>query len=73
MRRLVIFKDKYGNRLHPRKFYRDYPNIKALETRHNLSFGYLYGTCERIEFIDVNGYIACEITILNTEGVTSYD
>lgn len=73
MRRIVIFKDKYGNIIHPRKFYKDYPNIKSLATTHYLSFGYLYGACERIEFIDVNGDRVCEITILNTEGVKAYD
>lgn len=72
MSRRVIFKDKFGNRLHPRKFYRDIPNIKSLEQKHYYSFGYLYGLCERIEFIDINGYITGEITILHNEGV-GYD
>lgn len=72
MGRRVIFKDKYGNNLHPRKFYRDILNIKSFEQKHYYSFGYLYGVCERIEFVDTNGYIAGEITILYTEGV-GYD
>lgn len=52
MSRRVVFKDKYGNNLHPRKFYRDIPNIKTLNQHHYLSFGYLYGICERIEFVN---------------------
>lgn len=68
MRRVLIFKDKYGNPIHPRKFYRDYPNITSLEQRHYFSYTYFYGIGERVEFIDNNGYIAGEITILNKEG-----
>lgn len=72
MGRRVIFKDKYGNNLHPRKFYRDIPNIKTLNQRHYWSFGYLYGLCERIEFVNTIGGVVGVITILCNEGI-GYD
>lgn len=72
MGRRVVFKDKYGNNLHPRKFYRDMPDIKLLKQRHYWSFGYLYGLCERIEFINSIGDVVGAITILCNEGV-GYD
>lgn len=72
MGRRVVFKDKYGNNLHPRKFYRDIPNIKTLKQRRYYSFGYLYGLCERIEFINSIGDVVGAITILCNEGV-GYD
>lgn len=72
-RRVVIFKDRYHNTLHPRKFYRDFQQIHTCEQKHYFSFGYLYGQCERIEFIDTDGYVIAEITILNVSGSTAYD
>lgn len=67
MKRIVIFKDKYNNRLHPRKFYRDY-RINTLDKHEYFTFDYIYGECRRVEFIDVNGFIVCEISILNVKG-----
>lgn len=72
-RRIVIFKDRYHNTLHPRKFYRDFPHIHTCEQKHYFSFGYMYGQCERIEFIDTDCYVIAEITILNVSGSNAYD
>lgn len=63
--RKVIFKDAYNNVVHPRKFYRDFPMFKELEDLHYFTFSVLAGQCERIEFIDNEGYVQCQITILN--------
>lgn len=71
--RIVIFHDRYSNKIHPRKFYDMFPRITELEQKHYFTFGYLYGTCERIEFLDYDGYVTGEITILNKDGVKAYD
>lgn len=65
MKRTVIFKDKFGNKLHPRKFYRDYVRLNTLDKREYFTFDYYYGECRRVEFVDINGYIVAEIMILH--------
>ena len=62
--RTVIFRDKYGNRITPHRFYELIPRITELTHRTYISFTHLGGTSERTEFYDYDGYIAGEITVL---------
>lgn len=70
--RTITFRDGFGNRIPARKFYEIVGDIKAHEIRKYFSFGYLYGTCERVEVIDDCKIIA-EFTILNRTGVNAYE
>ena len=63
--RTVIFRDRLGDRVTPKRFYENIPRIKELSRRKYFNFGQLYGYCERVEFYDYDGYIAGEITVLN--------
>ena len=63
--RTIIFRDRLGDRITPRKFYENIPRIKELHRKKYFNFGYLYGSCEHVEFYDDFGYVAGEITILD--------
>lgn len=71
--RTIIFHDAFGNRITARKFYEIVGDIKTHETRKYFSFGYLYGTCERVEVINNECKIIAEFTILNKTGVNAYE
>lgn len=65
MNRTVIFFDKFHHRIHPRKFYRDFPGITELEYREFFNFSYSFGNSSRREYYDENGYVVAEIQVHN--------
>lgn len=60
--RTVKFYDKYGDRIHPRKFYRDLP-ITGVQMLRKFDYNYTHGFYERVLFVTPYGALHSEIII----------